>query len=793
MTMRCCVTALIAAVSVGALFGDVTLRPGETEVVVAPKASSVTMVAGMEMTNLLSCVLGAPVPLVAKPTDGKRSIVLGVNEWSAAEGIDPSKDPRDTFIVKATGDRVYIAGVDDSYPLARELAKKTGYGIFFNFQRATIHGVYDFLERYAGVRFYFPDDELGTIVPRKDAIVVPAGVRKVTPDFLLRNPYFGGDGKWHVDEYAGGSVKSMFWMRLRLASTIIPCCHGSRDFKYIERFGKTHPEYLAVKKDGTRRLDPKEFAAYQYCWTNPGFREELYQDVKAYLTGRPPESRGLTNWGNNCKYGQWVDIMPDDSFQGCFCKDCQAAYTGAKKYATDRSSNYASELMWGVTAEIGKRLIKEGIEGGITMMAYFPYRDVPSFQLPPNVHVMVAEGGPWQLTNPEAIAREYGEIRRWKAKVGHKVWIWTYPSKYGELMIKGVPCVGPHAWAKYYADLKDDIIGGFMECESDRSIYNFLNYYVFSRAMWDASADVDAILGELYVDLFGAAKGEMKEFFALLEERWTRRIVGNVVDTALGPKTIRPDNRTLWTEVYSPAVRAKLDGFLKAAGAKVAAGSLEAKRIALMKAEFYDRMVEGASEFEALMKGVENLRYDITKGPLEISASASGPRSYTGSATVKTAVSVRKSAEALEVEFDCVEPKMDIASCAFPKKGDPEVWRDNNVEIMLNPNGDRKTVYHMILTSKGVLSVERYVSGSGLPPDWSKDFGVTVATSLTASGWKGRFTIPLASLGEMKDAFPVNFCRSRVLTDGTTEHIVWSSYVHNFHDIERFGTLVVGK
>ena len=229
------------------------------------------------------------------------------------------------------------------------------------------------------------------------------------------------------------------------------------------------------------------------------------------------------------------------------------------------------------------------------------------------------------------------------------------------------------------------------------------------------------------------------------------------------------------------------------AGFPVNARVIRSKRIALMKAEFYDRMVEGASEFEALMKGVENLRYDITKGPLEISASASGPRSYTGSATVKTAVSVRKSAEALEVEFDCVEPKMDITSCAFPKKGDPEVWRDNNVEIMLNPNGDRKTVFHMILTSKGVLSVERYVSGSGLPPDWSKDFGVTVKASLTASGWKGRFTIPLASLGEMKDAFPVNFCRSRVLTDGTTEHIVWSSYVHNFHDIERFGTLVVGK
>ena len=75
-------TMLLATCVCASLVGDasercVTLRPGRTEVVVAPKASSVTKVAGMEMTNLLSRVLGAPVLLVAKPTDGKKSIVLG--------------------------------------------------------------------------------------------------------------------------------------------------------------------------------------------------------------------------------------------------------------------------------------------------------------------------------------------------------------------------------------------------------------------------------------------------------------------------------------------------------------------------------------------------------------------------------------------------------------------------------------------------------------------------------------------------------------------------------------------
>ena len=48
---------------------------------------------------------------------------------------------------------------------------------------------------------------------------------------------------------------------------------------------------MAKKPNGERWLDPKAFAPYQLCWSNPGFQEELYQDVKAYFTGKPPSSR----------------------------------------------------------------------------------------------------------------------------------------------------------------------------------------------------------------------------------------------------------------------------------------------------------------------------------------------------------------------------------------------------------------------------------------------------------------------------------------------------------------------
>lgn len=768
--------------------GAATLTPENAEVVVLKDAPDVVNVAGRELVSFLSRSFGRDVPLSETPTEGRVSIVLGENALSRAAGVDLDGSPTDTFVIKADGGRVYIAGRDDArFRLSNVISARQSYSMLLGHDRATLHGVYDFLERYAGVRFYFPDDELGTIVPRRNSVEVPDGIRRVTPDFLLRDPYFGGDGKWHVNACGGTDPKTAYWLRLRFASTSIPCCHGSRDFHFVERFGKTHPEYLAMKKDGTVRLDMKQFAASQYCWSNPGFREELYQDVKAYLTGQPASSRGLKGWGKNCRYGKWVDIMPEDAFQGCFCRQCQAAYGRASAAG---APDYASETVWGAAAEIGNRLIKDEISGNITMMAYPPYRRVPDFDLPTNLWVMVAENGPWSMPHRAAMEHQYGEIRAWKKKVGHKVWIWTYPSKYGELMIKGVPCVGPHAWGRYYAGLKDDIIGGFCECECDRSIYNFLNYYVYSRVMWDASTDIDAVLDELYADLFGAAKGEMKRMFSELEARWTGCVVGNIVDTPVGPKAMRPDNSVLWGEIYSPDFRREMDSLLKTATAKVGAGSLEAKRIALMRSEFHDLMAEGAEEYESQARAVRALRFDASAGPIDLVARSSGLMGFTNVATVATSVTARRTSDALEFTFTCAEPKTALCSCAYSKPGDPNCWRDNTVEIVMNPSGDRKTVFHYILTSAGNLAGQRYVRGGGMSNDWQGYVkGVKSEAKVGNAEWTGKLQIPLATIGETKDSFQINFCRHRMLTDGTEEAISWSPYVFNFHDLERFGTI----
>ena len=590
----------MVAITLGVLLAaTAVLTPDATEVVIAPDAPKSVRFAAAEMSSLLGKVLDAEIPVETGFTSGRTAIVLGTNGWSAAAGVSIDGLPRDAFRTRVTAERIYIAGADDPQAdIARFVAGNNHWSLA-QCEHATLYGVYDFLERFAGCGFYFPG-EIGTVTPRAESVRVPVGDYGRAPDFTVRDIYIGGKFDW-PEAVTPSSNYALNWLRLRLQTENIPCTHGSRGFKYIERFAKTHPEYLALKKDGSRWDNPKVFAAYQLCWSDPGFRETLYQDVKAYLTGQPASSRGLKHWGVNCVRGKWVDIMPEDSFEGCHCPRCQAAY--------DRSApkgNYATKLMWGLTAEIGNRLIAEGVPGNVTMMAYPPYRALPDFDLPTNVHVMVAEGGPWSVPNARRMAAETEEIAGWARKIGHKVWVWTYPRRGEALRLPGVPSMAPKAHGAYFQRIAKDVFGSFVESESERFIYHYLNYWVFAQLAWDNGLDVGKALDGHYAKMFGAAAPEMKRFFEALEEKWMR-MVGNTVDTALGPVTKAPTKHVVYTELYALPVLATWDALFDAAEAKTAADPDSLRRVRFMRAQFLDALKKESLAYDDAVSVGKNL------------------------------------------------------------------------------------------------------------------------------------------------------------------------------------------
>ena len=574
--------------------GNVTIEPGCVEVILAPGATPTTRFAAEELRSLLGEVLGEDIPLVEKSSGGKVSIVL---ENSPLE--------RDEFRIRVDTAlrRVTIFGrdaKDDAGKLVRE-------GKFASMRRdmATLFGVYEFLERFAGARFYFPG-EIGTILPKRKRLLVPEGEITVKPAFTVRNIYFNGDGEW--TDGSGGAregfsqAKALNWCRLKLESFNVPCCHGQTQLQYQERFAKTHPEYFCLLPDRkTRELrrdtDPKrplEYHVMQLCHTS-GIWDEFYLDIKAKLSGEKAETRGLSRWGSNFK-GRYVDIMPMDGMPRCRCENCQAAYA---KHPADEP-NFATELIWGNVAKLVNRLNADGFDATYTMMSYGPYGCVPDFALPSNLLVMVATPGPWNNKFEDRQRVEFEKIRAWREKTGANISIWTYPGKYARYQAPCVVQMTPRTYGRYFSKLAPFITGAFCESESDRAIYNYLNYYVFARIAWHPETDVDALIAEHHKLMFGAAAPMMAEFYDALEDKWMNgflRIPDKVFFTDV--ETRIPNTLELATSVYSPSVLAGWDSLFDRAEAAVADDAASLKRVKFIRAQLLEPTKRHFSEYLA--------------------------------------------------------------------------------------------------------------------------------------------------------------------------------------------------
>ena len=573
--------ALSAALLAGSAPGGVlSLRPGDLEIVVDESQKPMAV---SELQTLLGEAFGAAIPVVASPSGTNKTISI---EFDASFAYD------DVRLVTTTGGVRIVNGA------------------------SRMHGVYEFLERYAGMRFYFPGP-LGTIVPRRTSLEVPLGAVDVKPAYTQRScdMNWGLNGPWYslkgggpADKAEARRLRNIAAARMRLAPRLM-CCHGLvTEFRLLDRFGESHPEYFALMKakDGTLFRDAAKSLwdghRGQLCHTSGVWDEIFRMSVARLRSGEP-----------------YVDVMPQDGMQRCWCGRYQAAYS-----RVPNDPNWATDLIWGRTIELANRLSAAGVGGAVTQMAYSPYRRIPDLDFPSNVLVMVAANGAWSLSNPDRLNRENGNIRAWAKKVGHKVWIWNYTGKFGRRQRNvNIPQMTPRAIGTYYASLSDAIFGSYMESRTDRWIYNYLNYYVYNKVSWDVNADVDALLDEHDRLMFGPAAPEMKAYYARLEELWMNRIACNVVSTNLGPEIREPTERQKWLEIYSPAVIAEFEGYFRTAARKLRKGSLEARRLSFIHEHFQKPLAAAA---EAYLEKIDAARNEAKRAARKNTSVLKGPR-----------------------------------------------------------------------------------------------------------------------------------------------------------------------
>ena len=580
----------MSAVLTGLLLSSAVLLPAGRTEVVATDTGDAMLFTVEETTNLLSRIFGCGVPVVRRPTPGFAHLVLGTNEFASAAGVGLADVPEDGFRVKTAEDSVYVVGADDPAPRGknRVVPRKRATG--------TLFGVYHVLETFAGARFYFPG-ELGTVLPRRKVLEIPETDALERPDFPIRRNgagFVANTRSWYeegLSEWESCERGRLQNMRLRMSGRTIPCSHGQNGGCFDERFAKTHPEYFNLRKDGTRWIGNAggDNKPNQLCQSS-GIWDELYLDALSYFRGEDASARGLRRWGPQADRRMYYDIMPQDGMKPCHCAQCQAAYARAGK------DSWAERLVWEGTARVARRLKEAGVPGSVVQMAYHTYRHVPDVELPDNVLVMVAHRGPWE--NAKLLERNCREIiRGWTRKLGHKVWLWTYVGKAGQLAgVRHIPLSTPRAMGRYWKAMRGIIFGGYSEEETDRYLQHYLDLYVFAKVCWNLETDVEALLAEHNRLMFGAAAKPMDMVIRIMEECWLR-IASNTEDTALGPSIKAPTEEQLYTKYYGPKVIARLDALYAEAASLVPAGSLEARRIALYRDEFYAVIRQRANDY----------------------------------------------------------------------------------------------------------------------------------------------------------------------------------------------------
>ena len=533
-----------------------------SEIVVSANAAYATRLAAEELNFFLKGVLGEALPVVGKRTDGKTAIVLGG---------EPVPLNRDEYVIEAATNVLRIFGNDDDVADVNATAALPGEAIWQPcFRRGTLFGVYAFLERFAGVRMYFPG-ELGTCVLSAERIAVPEGRIVESPAFSVRR-YGYEDGpvaKEILARMNETDFKRLNWYRLRMETYHLRCCHGAKTHCLSpETWDAIFTNACAVLSSVPSALASLGLVASP--WVAPTHKGRLRSPFPVPRSPFPV-----------------FDAMPKDGLtwvRHCNCNWCMKNVPFSKY-----DIGFATDLVWRRTAELANRLKTKFPDVRVSQMSYIPYARIPTNDIPDNVDVFVARRGPWAERTTIG-AREKGEVTAWHAKLGRKVSLWNYPDKVGcwNLEMKDIPQIAPRAWASYYRAVAPHVTGAFAESESDRWIYNYLNYYVFSRICWNPDADVEAILAEHHRLMFGAAAKEMAEFFDTLEKCWMK-VVAKPYDTPLGPGVCEaPTEEEMRGKIYSPEVLARLKSFVSSASSKVAEGSIEARRIALFTREYLE-------------------------------------------------------------------------------------------------------------------------------------------------------------------------------------------------------------
>ncbi|HUT57883.1 MAG TPA: DUF4838 domain-containing protein [Phycisphaerae bacterium] len=510
--------------------------------------------------------------------------------------------------------------------------------------RGALHGVYEFLERIVGYRFFIhipKDPDLGIATPVVKTLAVATDYKlELAPDFPYRGVAF---------ETWSDPVN---WMRVTREGTGTGSGTGFPGINHTDRwFGKRffgdNPDWAAmIRSDGTRSRD-------YICYSQPGVlaaRVQVTQDVYD----------GKGGWfGEHCHPGpKWIGFEPMDlwDIKGlCVCDLCKPQYQ-LERGRFGRNSNLIFRHGVAYAAEIAKRWPDKRLG----MLAYEGHMLPPDFDLPENLDVQVCMM--WSTTmgkEPYWHERNLQLMRDWSRKLGGKrerLYVWNfycYPAYFTT-----APIFFPHNLQKWLQDTYA-ISGGEMVCPGGSPPqYEIVMAWLWHRLMWDRNADVDALLHDQCTTFFGPAGRTMEKLYTTVIERYE-----NVKWSQRFDETYVPPDQ-MYGETYTPEVISTLKKLFEEALAACPQDEtdLYRRRVAWMRKGFEPFFADADQAHQWLGKTPSHKVVTVAVAPADAAAWAALPAvtlvqgNFGRTPDLATRVRIARCGDDLLVRFEAEEP-----------------------------------------------------------------------------------------------------------------------------------------
>ena len=756
-------------------------------IVLDANPTAIALYAAQELVEHLEKSVGVKLPIVAEGGDVKGlAIHIGGTSFTRALSLSPDILAPDHWVVWRVGDALILSGGDAALPMNPVSGEEQPCG--------TLFAVYEFLERAAGVRWYWPTD-LGTVIPKHPDLAIGNIRWDGAPSYEARSTFY----PVHSDRDIPREEVWKWWRRQRWGGIGgRPIANHSFN-NWPERFGKEHPEWFALQPNG-QRLNEHHLA--HMCFSNPEVFKQTVVDVREFFDQNPKI--------------RFKSVMPGDSLAGyyCQCKDCQAASQPEKG-----QGGIYSNAIWSFVNAVAAEVVKTHPDRYITCASYTNYSMPPEgIQLLPNVAVTLCRGQfPLGVYRPGAKTAYAKSIDLWRDKSAN-LYIWDYWNsvRYHKGYF-GAPSIVPHAIKEWFMMDYGKAKGHAIElCDKNSEgvgvrafadwMFDATNIYVGMRLLWNMDTDVDKLLAEYYVDLYGPAAPLVRSFHEKMEAAY------------LNPKTkgtpFQWDWNTCWRETYPAPFVKEVMGLLR-----------EAEVLTRGQEPYHARVVKTLNGFLPFEKASQQFHEaagrDVKNTEVVLPLSAAAPAidgdlndaiwtkavkadgfvdSFNGPAPrAKTQMLLLRDAKTLYIGIRAELPDGRVKQLLPPDSVDRWVWEEDSCEVFFVQN----MVLHQFMV--GPDNIYADLSNPDMEQKFKLDMvakwnckDVRYKSRTGAKEWTAELAVPLASLtiaAPTADApWSVNFGRSYYFNTGAgkpwqRELTVWRPTFGSFHNVERFGTL----